>query len=163
MVHPPGFLHISLWECMARGPTPSSYYYIAVKYMKGNSQQCSCLSDYWLSSLTSPPLFTSPVTAPSHSWANRRLVFSAIPRFQPQRSPEQTNTEFLRQVLVSSTSFMYPDRQIHFIDRQWHIWILRGETSVGAYCIDLHLFFHVEEDIVKTSIGFHMTAMSWWL
>lgn len=164
MVHSPGLLHISFWDGMARRPIPSSYYYMSVKHLEGNSQQCNCLSDYWLSILTCPPL--SP-----HLW-----LFLLVPEPTDASSPlpclnsspedllsRQTQDSSQPSFRVFCILHMYPNRQIHFIDRQWHIWILRGETNGEAYCIDLHLFFHVEGDIVKTSVGFHTTAMSWWL
>lgn len=93
--------------------------FMLVKHLEENSQQCNCLSDYWLSILISPPL--SPPL-----WL-LLLIPEATDASSPLPSLDSGPEDLLsrhrippRLVFKSSTSFMFPDRQIHSTDKQWH-------------------------------------------
>lgn len=93
--------------------------FMLIKHLEENSQQCNCLTDYWLSILISPPL--SPPL-----WL-LLLIPEATDASSPLPSLDSGPEDLLsrhrippRLVFKSSTSYMFPDRQIHSTDKQWH-------------------------------------------
>lgn len=162
MVHLPGFLPIFLWGCMVRRAAPSPFSFMLVKHLEESSQQCNCLRECWLSTLISPP-------ASSPLWL-QLLCPEATDASFPLPSLDSGPEDLMSRHRIPPRVVFKSLHPLHFQTHKFTqlrnngIQILRGQASVGAYCIDLHHFLRAEGNMVKTPIGFlHFAAMDQWL